>query len=120
MLVCAILGMGMDKIKDEEEEILHKDFTTNYLHLLELVDIHRIKETHKTDAVFGIKIFNEQGGDLEEKIIVPSQSENLIQEGIDKINKSLNGVDINIKNLNISDGDILDSVKNTVLAAVAA
>ena len=31
-----------------------------------------------------------------------------------------NIVDINIKNLNISDGDILDSVKNTVLAAVAA
>lgn len=93
----AVLGKGLDKIKDEEEEILHKDFTTNYLHLLELVDIHRIKETHKTDAVFGIKIFNEQGSDLEEKIIIPLESEKLIKDEIEKINKSLNGIDNKIK-----------------------
>jgi len=93
----AVLGKGLDKIKDEEEEILYKDFATNYIHLLELVDIHKLKEVHKNDAVFGIKIFNEGGKDLEEKVIIPFHSEGLIQEELVKIDKSFNGLDVNLK-----------------------
>ena len=93
----AVLGKSLENINDEEEAILCKDFTTNYKHLLELVDIHRIKETHKNDAVFGIKVFNEAGKDFEEKIIIPSESEDLVKKEIDKINKGFNGIDVNLK-----------------------
>ena len=47
----AILGKSLENIDDEEEEILYKGFSTNYNHLLELVDIHKIKETHQNDAL---------------------------------------------------------------------
>ena len=93
----AVLGKILEKIKDEEENILHLDFKTNYNHLLELVDIHKLKESHKNDSVFGIKILNEKGNENKYKVVIPSNLEIKIEEEVKKINKSFNGLDKNLK-----------------------
>ena len=81
----AVLGKGLDKISDFEEAILHKDFQSNYNKLLSLVDLHKIKNTHKKDAVFGVKIFNESGDDIERKIVVQSKDKGEVKKMFDKI-----------------------------------
>ena len=93
----AVLGKGLDKIADFEEAILHKDFQSNYKKLLSLVDLHKIKNTHKKDAVFGVKIFNESGDDIERKIVVQSKDKGEVKKMFDKINNSFNGIDVNLK-----------------------
>ena len=81
----AVLGKGLDKISDFEEAILHKDFQSNYKKLLSLVDLHKIKNTHKKDAVFGVKIFNESGDDIVRKIVVQSKHKGEVKKMFDKI-----------------------------------
>ena len=93
----AVLGKGLDKIADFEEAILNKDFQSNYKKLLSLVDLHKIKNTHKKDAVFGVKIFNESGDDIERKIVVQSKDKGEVKKMFDKINNSFNGIDVNLK-----------------------
>jgi len=93
----AVLGKGLDEIKDEEEQILHKDFITNYKHLLELVDIHELKKNHKNDDVFGIKILNEKGHEYKHQIVIPSHLISKVKEEVEKINKSFNGIDNTLK-----------------------
>lgn len=93
----ALLGKGLENIDDEEEDILHRNFEENYKHLLELVDIHKLRKTHKNEAIYGIKIFNEEGSDIEEKIIIPSESGDLVKKEIEKINKGFKGIDKSLK-----------------------
>jgi len=93
----AVLGKILEKIKDSEETILHLDFKKNYKHLLELVDIHKLKEGHKNDSVFGIKILNEKGNEDEYKIVIPSNMDLTISKEVKKINNSLNGIDKDLK-----------------------
>ena len=93
----AVLGKSLSKIKDEEEKILHKDFTKNYKHLLELVEIHELKETRKNDHIFGIRILNEKGVEHKHQIVIPSNLTKKIKKEVIKINSNFNGIDKDLK-----------------------
>jgi len=93
----AVLGKSLEKLKDEEESILHQNFTKNYKRLLELVEIHELKKVRKEDNVYGIKILNEHGNEDKHQVVIPSNIIDKIDEGIEKINLSFNGCEKDVK-----------------------
>ena len=93
----AVLGKSLNKISDHEETILHKDFTTNYRHLLDLVEVHKLKASNKNSEVYGINIFDAEGKEKKHRVVIASNKLVTLKEEIKKINSSFNGIDKDLK-----------------------
>ncbi len=93
----AILGKTLNKIKDHEEQMLYKNFDSNYKHLLALVDIHALQKTHQNDLVFSVNILDKSGDESKHQIVIPADKIDSVQVKVNKINESFNGTDKDLK-----------------------
>ena len=92
-----LLGKPLNKIDDKEETILHLDFEANYKRLLELIDIHKLKDEFKTDKVVGIRLINEDGNETKHQVIIPSEQKVNLENTIKELENSFNGIDKDLK-----------------------
>lgn len=93
----SVLGKPLNKIRDHEEQILYLDFESNYKHLLSLVDIHALQDTHQNDLIFSVNILDKSGSESKHQIVIPADKIKSLQTTVEKINESFNGTDKDLK-----------------------
>jgi hypothetical protein len=93
----AILEKPLYKIDDHEEAILHKEFSTNYKRLLNLVKVHELKASNKEAEVFGINIFDTKGDERQHRVVIAADKVKDLNAEIKKIKASFNGIDKDLK-----------------------
>ncbi len=93
----AVLGKAMNKINDHEELMLHKEFSKNYSHLLDLVKVHELKASNKDSEVYGINIFDADGKEKKHRVVIANEKIATLNEEVKNINSSFNGIDKDLR-----------------------
>lgn len=93
----AILGKGLDKIKDSEEKILHKDFVSNYKRLVEMVELHTLRKSFPENNILRLNVLNEKGIEKKHQVIVPHSKKNEIKKYVQQINSNFINIDKDLK-----------------------